>query len=112
MRRTLKQFNMAPSFHKPTDLKAPIKPQKKILVITHGGWMMEFKNAILALNGKPIVERNISKNTSIYIYRAICANCKGVCLSGCNPPKAKIQCILENDDSHLQSMHKISKPTL
>ena len=81
--------------------KLPLKTTKKILVISHGGWMMELKNLVLAMNGKPIMEKNAAKNTSVYVYKVACANCNSICKNNCIPQKAKIQLVIDNDDSHI-----------
>ena len=104
MRRTLQQFNiMAKTMYKSADKPTRPKPFKKVLVISHGGWIMEFKNIVLSINGKPPFEHNIAKNASLYIYKCCCPNCKGQCTNNCKSLIPKIQPILDNDDSHLQS---------
>lgn len=42
---------------------------KKVLVVSHGGWIMEFINVIREIRGQAPVYANKSKNTAIYIYR-------------------------------------------
>ena len=41
----------------------------KILVVSHGGWIMEFVNVIRELKGQAPVYANKSQNTAVYIYR-------------------------------------------
>lgn len=43
--------------------------KKKILIVSHGGWIMEFINVIREIKGQAPVYANKSKNTAIYIYR-------------------------------------------
>ena len=42
---------------------------KRILIVSHGGWIMEFINVIREIKGQAPVYANKSKNTAIYIYR-------------------------------------------
>lgn len=39
---------------------------KSLLVITHGGWIMEFQNFLKALNKSPKNALNNTKNTAVY----------------------------------------------
>ena len=45
------------------------RPGSKILVVAHGGFIMEFLNNIREMGGKPPIHANISKNTALYIIR-------------------------------------------
>ena len=39
-----------------------------MLVVTHGGFIMEFFNVVKSMVGKPIDNKNEAKNTAIYIF--------------------------------------------
>jgi broad specificity phosphatase PhoE len=43
--------------------------KKKVLVVSHGGWIMEFINVIREIKGQAPVYANKSKNTAVYVYR-------------------------------------------
>ena len=60
------------------------KPQK-VLVITHGGWIMEMWNAINYINEKkkPVLN-NTTRNCSINIFKMLCKNTKGICNKSCS----------------------------
>lgn len=84
--------------------KKPIakKHLPRILAVTHGGFIMEFINAYRETKGLDICEKNIAKNTAIYIFQIGCANCKGVCKGIlCKDKKIAITLIKENDNKHL-----------
>ncbi|CAG9322408.1 unnamed protein product [Blepharisma stoltei] len=66
------------------------KEALKILVVSHGGWIMEFLNVIKQLKGQPPVYANISKNTALYVLR--------VRKSGKN---LTVNIAVDNDISHL-----------
>ncbi|CAG9333523.1 unnamed protein product [Blepharisma stoltei] len=68
---------------------------QKILIISHGGWIMEFLNAIRELKGQEAVLANKSHNTALYIIRF---SRKG--------NKLTYKMMLENDTSHLKPKNK------
>ena len=72
---------------KPTEVK-----QKKLLIVTHGGFIGEFLNVVRKLSGRQPVYNNSAKNTAMYILKFE-RNAK----SGL---KARI--LLENDNEHLK----------
>lgn len=41
---------------------------KRILVITHGGYIMEFYNAMKEINGQNLSNANNAKNCALYIF--------------------------------------------
>jgi broad specificity phosphatase PhoE len=41
----------------------------RILMVSHGGCIMELNNVILALKGKSAIQANVAKNTSLTIIR-------------------------------------------
>ena len=63
----------------------------KVLIVSHGGWIMEFINVIRELKGQPPLYSNKSKNTAVYIYRFRLVGNK------LTPNK-----IIENDTKHLE----------
>ena len=65
---------------------------KRILVVTHGGFIGEFMNVVRRLMGKPPVYSNNAKNTAMYIVQ-FDRNAKG----GLKP-----KVLLENDNSHIK----------
>lgn len=66
----------------------------KILIVTHGGWIMELINVIRELKGQPPVYANKSKNTAVYIYRI--RKVTG---------KLTPTMVIENDTRHLDELH-------
>ena len=78
------------------------KVYPKILAVTHGGFIMEFVNVYREMKGLGMCEKNIAKNTAIYVFHIECTNCKGVCKGvSCKAKKIAITLTKENDNSHL-----------
>ena len=74
--------------------------QLKILVVTHGGFIMEFLNAVRAMMSKTPIFNNNAKNTAIYVIKfkkETKRTSKGV------STKIIPQVIVENDNSHLKN---------
>ena len=67
------------------------KESTRILVVTHGGFIMEFMNVVRNLQGMAPIYNNSSKNTSITIVKFE----KG------KDGKLAASVLLENDNSHL-----------
>ncbi|CDW81697.1 phosphoglycerate mutase family protein [Stylonychia lemnae] len=71
----------------------------KILVITHGGFIMEFLNAVRVMQSKSPIFNNNAKNTAIYVIKfkqELKKTSKGTIL------KVIPQVIVENDNRHLK----------
>lgn len=62
----------------------------KILVVSHGGWLMELRNVMRQRQGMPEYYANTSKNTALYVVRFTRSE-QGV----------DIRYMLTNDASHL-----------
>jgi len=71
------------------------KEKAKVLVITHGGFIMEFLNVVRSLKGLMPIFNNVAKNTSLTIieFNMEKSKAKGMKLM----PKV----LMENDNSHL-----------
>lgn len=41
---------------------------KRILVVTHGGYIMEFYNVMKQINGQKISNSNCAKNCAVFIF--------------------------------------------
>lgn len=41
---------------------------KRILVVTHGGYIMEFYNLMKQLNGQKVSNSNCAKNCAVYVF--------------------------------------------
>lgn len=65
----------------------------KVLVVSHGGWIMELVNTIREIRGQVPVYANKSKNTALYIYRFRKAG-----------NKLATNAVLENDTKHLNGL--------
>ena len=65
-------------------------PPNSILVVSHGGWIMEFLNVIRETKRQPPLYQNKSKNTALYMYRI---RKKGQTFS--------VTSVIQNDISHL-----------
>lgn len=65
----------------------------KVLVVSHGGWIMEFMNVLREYQRKEPVYSNISKNTALYIIRM--TELKG---------KPRCAILMQNDVSHLRHL--------
>lgn len=89
--------------------------QKRILVVTHGGFIMEFMNAVRVMDGKQPIENNSARNTSIYIIQfALQGWKKGLAKpftsqKGGAKPKIIPTVIKENDNAHLKNLSKDAK---
>jgi len=44
-------------------------PTGKVLVVSHGGCIMELNNVIRSLKHQPSIHANIAKNTAVYVFR-------------------------------------------
>jgi broad specificity phosphatase PhoE len=83
-----------------------MKKDKKILVCTHGGWIMEFMNTIRGMMGSDVIGTNNCKNTSLYVIKFTKEG---------KVYKPKV--LIENDNSHLteniptQESAKVSSET-
>lgn len=80
------------------------KPLPKVFAVTHGGFIMEFVNVYREIKGMGVCEKNIAKNTAIYAFQVVCANCKGVCRNAstsCKDKKLAVTIVKENDNRHL-----------
>lgn len=78
--------------------KIPTTPGAKILVVTHGGFIMEYMNAIKLLGGKQPMFNNGAKNTAIFIVKIQLKKKKSKTGTVVKP---SVQIVLENDNSHL-----------
>jgi len=65
--------------------------KKKVLIVTHGGFIGEFMNVVRSFQGKPAIYSNNAKNTAMFIVQFE-RNAKG----GLKPTVK-----LENDNSHI-----------
>jgi broad specificity phosphatase PhoE len=72
-------------------LNEECKEMPRVLVVSHGGWIMEFMNVVRSLRGQPPKHANVSKNTALYVMR--------VSKQG---SRFSVQVIKENDISHLE----------
>jgi len=43
---------------------------KRILVVTHGGYIMEFYNVMKEISGQKVSNSNCAKNCALYIFGA------------------------------------------
>lgn len=66
-------------------------PPLKILVVSHGGWLMELRNVLRAWKGLPVYYSNTSKNTALYVLYFYQKD-----------GKTDYRCLLNNDASHLE----------
>jgi broad specificity phosphatase PhoE len=41
---------------------------KRILVVTHGGYIMEFYNVVKQIHGQKVTNSNNAKNCAVYIF--------------------------------------------
>ena len=76
---------------------------RKILAVSHGGFIMEFMNVIRSLKGSAPLYNNSAKNTSVYIIRFDIKEVKTK--TGVNT-KLAATVLLENDNSHLKPQTK------
>eukprot|EP00347_Sterkiella_histriomuscorum_P004203 403361353 len=93
------------------DIQDTTVPLKKLLVITHGGFIMEFMNAVRLLQGKQPIENNSARNTSIYIIQFKQQIKKQI--KSTSAMKQQMQLvptvILENDNSHLKDLKAMTQ---
>lgn len=82
----------------------------RVLLVTHGGFIMEFLNNIRQKKNIRIKFINDSKNTSLYIIKIYCINCGGVCYSKDKNCKMDFDMILFNDIEHLGKLVPLSLP--
>jgi hypothetical protein len=73
----------------------------RVLIVSHGGFIMEFLNSIRKKKNIRIKFINDSKPTSLYIVRIYCVNCGGVCYSKDETCRLDYDMILFNDIEHL-----------
>ena len=78
------------------DLEETKADSKKVLCVTHGGFIGEFIHLYAMISGADISNITIPKNTSIYIFRVECANCLGVCYKYNKFHKIAMKLIKEN----------------
>lgn len=65
-------------------------PPVKLLIVSHGGCIMELLNVIRMLKHQPSIHANIAKNTALYLFR--------VSRKSGNPSFTEV---LSNDTAHL-----------
>jgi len=86
-------------FDKPEELR-------KVLVVTHGGWVMELFNYIeLKSSGKEPSLNNVIKNCSINIIKMYCSNTGEICDDDCKEDDClAFEVIKKNDVEHILNM--------
>ena len=77
----------------------------KILVITHGGFIMEFMNVVRSFHSKPPLYNNSAKNTAIFVIKFEHKEVKTK--TGVNL-KIVPTILVENDNSHLNTKKETS----
>ena len=78
---------------------------KKLLLITHGGWITEFFNNIRVRKGLSINGKQQANNTSLFIVRIYCTQCCGICVKEDNNNcTIEYDILLFNDDSHCKGL--------
>ena len=80
------------------------KNTRKILVISHGGFIMELFNVVnFLMNKEPPVYKNSAQNCSINVLNIYCKNTKGRCCEKCpeNNDCVQIDIVRRNDIKHL-----------
>lgn len=65
-------------------------PPVKVLIVSHGGCIMELNNVIRSFKHLPSIHANIAKNTALYVFRVSQEN-----------GKLSFFEVLSNDTSHL-----------
>jgi len=75
----------------------------RILMISHGGFIMEFLNALRLLKKQKLRYMNDSYNTSLYVIKIYCGKCGNNCkmVKDC---RLEYEFILMNDYTHLDEM--------
>lgn len=78
----------------------------RILLVTHGGFIMELINVIRNKKGREILKKNDTMNTALYVIKIYCTICNGVCKcsSECSDSKLEFDFILFNDNSHCKNL--------
>jgi hypothetical protein len=77
---------------------------KKILIITHGGFIMELSNVIRNKRQLKILNKNDITNTALSIIRIYCPNCGEVCSNQLNCLSLEYDFIIYNDNSHCKDL--------
>ena len=78
---------------------------KRILVVTHGGFIMETINAIRTKTNKELRFANDAINTGLYVLKIYCELCGLACKSNQNC-KLNFDFLLFNNSSHLEFLVK------
>lgn len=73
----------------------------RVLLVTHGGFIMEFFNSIRIKKNIRIKFVNDSKPASLYIIKVYCINCGALCYSKDKTCKIEFDVILYNNRDHL-----------
>ena len=76
------------------------KSFKRILVLTHGGFIMETLNAIRTRKNQELRFINDAKNTALYVLKIFCEVCGNIC-SNSSKCKMYYDFLIINDISHL-----------
>jgi hypothetical protein len=75
---------------------------KRVLVVTHPGFIMELLNSIrIRKNIRPKF-LNDSRATSLYIFRIYCTNCGANCYSKGSKCELQYDMVIYNDTTHLK----------
>ncbi len=75
---------------------------KRVLVVTHPGFIMELLNSIrIRKNIRPKF-LNDSRATSLYIFRIYCSNCGSICFSKDSKCELQYDMVIYNDTKHLR----------
>jgi hypothetical protein len=85
-----------------TDINIP-----RILIVTHGGFIMELLNSIRVRKNIRIKFINDSKNSSLYVFKIYCIICGVVCYSKSEHCRMEYDTILYDDIEHLGPLIKI-----
>lgn len=80
---------------------------KKVLVVTHGGFIMEMMNLIRIRKGVSIKTTSDSKLTSVYVVRIYCYVCGGICYSKSKDCKLEYDLLAYNNVNHLGKKVKL-----
>lgn len=75
------------------------KETNRVLVVTHGGFIMELINVIRNKKGLEMDAKNNSFNTAVYVIKIYCSSCGGIC-NKCGQNKLEYDFIIFNDNSH------------
>lgn len=83
----------------------------RVLVITHGGFIMEFLNVIRNRKKLAIKFENNSKFSSIYVIKIYCFTCGGKCKINSNKSDCRLEydLIVYNNTTHLGKKVKLLK---